>query len=75
MLSYCLMRRENTESKNPNVRKTKNGKVILLSKCAECGSKKSEFIKEQDISRFLSQFWIRTPLRRLYYYENFDLCV
>ena len=56
MLSYCLMRRENTQSKNPKVRKTKNGKVILLSKCAVCGSKKSKFIKEQEVSRFLSQF-------------------
>ena len=31
MLSYCLDCRKNTESKNPKVVKTKNGRVILLS--------------------------------------------
>ena len=33
MLSYCLKCRKNTESKNPNVARTKNGRIILLSKC------------------------------------------
>ena len=33
MLSYCLKCRKNTESKNPEVVKTKNGRIMLLSKC------------------------------------------
>ena len=39
---------KNTESKNPKVARTKNGKIILLSKRAVCNSKKSKFIKEQE---------------------------
>ena len=33
MLSYCLNCGKNTESKNPRVARTKNGRVMLLSKC------------------------------------------
>ena len=42
MLSYCLKCRKNTESKNPKVVGTKNGRIILLSKCTVCNSKKSK---------------------------------
>ena len=48
MLSYCLKCRKNTASKNSEVAKTKNGRIILLSKCAVCDSKKSKFMKEQE---------------------------
>ena len=42
MLSHCLKCRKNTESKNPKVARTKNGRIMLLSKCAVCNSKKIE---------------------------------
>ena len=42
MLSYCLKCRKNTESKNPEGVRTKNGKIMLLSKCVVCDSKKSK---------------------------------
>ena len=32
------------ESKNPKVARTKDGRVILLSKCDVCDSKRSKFI-------------------------------
>ena len=48
MLSYCLKCRKNAESKNQKVAKTKNGRMMLTSNCAVCGSKKSRFIKEQE---------------------------
>ena len=35
----------NTESIDPKVSTTSNGKTMILSKCAICGSKKSKFIK------------------------------
>ena len=41
MLSYCLKCKRNTDSINPKVSKTINGKAIILSTCATCGSKKS----------------------------------
>ena len=40
MFSYCLKCRKNTESKNPKVARTKNRRIMLLSKCAVCDSKK-----------------------------------
>ena len=43
MLSYCLKCRKNTESKNPKVVKAKNGRTILSSNCAICGSEKPRF--------------------------------
>ena len=48
MLSYCLKCRKNTKIKNPKVVKTNNGRIIPLSNCALCNSKKSKFIKKQE---------------------------
>ena len=66
MLSYCLMCKKNTESINPKVLKTTNGKAIVLSKCAICGSKKSKFIKEQQAKGLLSNLGLRTPIKFQY---------
>ena len=54
LLYYCLKCRKNTESKNPKVSRSKNGKIMALSKCAVYDSKKSKFIKEQKASGLLS---------------------
>ena len=54
MLSYCLKCRKNTESKNPKVLRTKNGRIMLLSKCVLCNSKKLKFLKEQEVRGLLS---------------------
>ena len=64
MLSYCLKCKRNTESINPKVSKTTNGKAIILSKCAICGSKKSKFIEEQEAKGLLSNLGLRTPLNK-----------
>ena len=37
--------RKNTESKNPKIARTKNGRAMLLSKYAVCDSQKSKFVK------------------------------
>ena len=65
MLSYCVKCKENTESIDPKVSKTRNGKTIVLSKCAICGSKKSKFIKEQQAKGLLSNLGLRTPLNKI----------
>ena len=65
MLSYCLKCRKNTESKNPKVARTKNGRIMLLSKCAVCDSKNSKFIKQQEASGLLSSLGIKTPLNKI----------
>ena len=51
MLSYCFKCRKNTESKNPKVVKTKNGRI----KSAVCDCKKFEFIKKQEAKQLLSK--------------------
>ena len=65
MLSYCLKCRKNTESINPKVSKTTNGKAIILSTCFICGSKKSKFIKEQQPKGLLRNLGLRTPLNKI----------
>ena len=56
---------KSTESTDPKVSATTNGKKMLLSKCAICGSKKSKFIKKQETKGLLSNLGIRTPLSKI----------
>ena len=65
MLSYCLKCKKNTESIDPNVSATSNGRTMILSECAICGGKKSKFIKKQEPKGFLSNLRIRTPLSKI----------
>ena len=46
MLSYCLKRRKNTESKNPKVAKTNKRRIMLSSKCAVCDSDKNQSLSK-----------------------------
>ena len=48
MESYCLKCKKYTKNINPQVSSTSNCKIMILSKCAICGSKKSTFIKKQE---------------------------
>ena len=65
MSSCCLKCRKNTESKNPKVVKTKNGRMILLSKCAVCDSKNSKFIKDKKASVLLIISGIKASLTKI----------
>ena len=65
MKSYCLGCRKDTENKNPSVSKTSNGRTMISSKCALCGSKKSRFIKNQEAKGLLSTLGVRTPLSKI----------
>ena len=65
MKSYCLKCKKDTENINAKVSKTSNGRIITLSKCAICGSKKSRFIKNQEEKGRLSNFGVRTPLSKI----------
>ena len=71
MSSYYLKCRNNSESKNPKVARTKNGIIILLSKCPLCDSKKSKFIKQQEVCGLLSG--IKTSLSKIPFVGNFLL--
>ena len=63
--SYCLKCRKDTENINPSVSNTSNGRTMILSKCAICGSKKSRFIKNQEAKGLLSNLGIKTPLSKV----------
>ena len=65
MESYCLKCKKNTENIDPEVSSTSNGRVMILSKCAICGSKKSRFIKNQEAKGLLSKLGIKTPLSKV----------
>ena len=58
--------RKNTESKNPKVVRTENGRITLLSKCQASHSKKLKFIKEQEASGLLNSLGIKTFLSKIF---------
>ena len=62
MKSYCVKCRKNTENLNSKIFKTKNGRLIMQSKCADCGIKKSRFVKEQEAKGLLSSLGLKTWL-------------
>ena len=44
--------------------KTKDGRLMVSSKCAACGSKTSRFMKEQKAKGLLTNLGIKTPLNK-----------
>ena len=65
MKSYCLKCKKDTENINPRVSNTSNGKTMILSKCAICGSKKSRFIRKEEPSGILSNLGLKIPLNKI----------
>ena len=65
MESYCLKCKKHTKNIDPQVSSTSNGKLMILSKCAICGGKKSKCIKKQDAKGILSSLGIKTTLSEI----------
>ena len=65
MKSFCLKCKKDTENINPRVSNTSNGRTMILSKCAICGSKRSRFIKDQEAKGLLSNLGVRKPLSKV----------
>ena len=65
MESYCLKCKKHTKNINLQVSSTSNGKMMILSKCTICGSKKSILIKNQEAKGLLSKLGIKTPLNKV----------
>ena len=59
MESYCLRCKKYTKNINPQLSSTTNGKLMILSKYAICGSKKSKFMNKQEASGLLSKLGIK----------------
>ena len=65
---HCLIVwsvKKNTESKTLKAVRTKNERIMLLSKCTVCNCKKSKFIKEQEPSGLLRSLGINRPLNKI----------
>ena len=65
MNTYCLKCKKETFNIDPKMVKTKNNRLLMLSKCSVCKSKKSRFTKKQDAKGLLSNLAIKTPLSKI----------
>ena len=65
MESYCIKCKKHTKNIDAQVSSASNGKLMILSKCAICGSRKSKFIKKQEANGTLSSLGIKTPLSKI----------
>ena len=65
MKTYCVKSRKNTGNLNSKIFKTKNSRIIMLSKCSDCGIKKPKFAKEQEVEGLLSNLGIKTLLSKI----------
>ena len=48
METYCARCRKKTENLNSKIFKINNGRLIMQSKCPDCGFKKSRFVKKKE---------------------------
>ena len=65
MKTYCMICKKDTENLDPKIVKTKNGRLLMQSKCTICKIKKSRFIKEQEVKGLFSNLRIKTPLSNI----------
>ena len=65
MKTYCVKCRKNTENLNSKTFETKINRLIMRSKCPDCGIKKSKFVKEQEAKGLLSNLEIKAPLSKI----------
>ena len=64
-LTYCLLCKRDTKNINPKVVRTKNNRLVMVSKCAACDKNKCTFNKEQEAKGLLSNLGIKTPLSKV----------
>ena len=65
MKTYCMKCRKDTENLNSKIFQTKNNRLIMQSKCSDCGIKKLRFVKKQEPKGLLSNLGIKTPLSKI----------
>ena len=60
--TYCLVCRKYTKNNDPKIVRNRQNRLMIQSNRATCGSKKSRFIKEQQVMGILSNLGIKTSL-------------
>ena len=61
-----LLREVQKKNLNSKIFITKNVRLIMQSKCADCGIKKSRFVKEQEAKGLLSSLGLKTRLGEIF---------
>ena len=70
MLTYCVKYGKKPGNLNSKILLTKSGIIIMQSKRAVCGSKKSRFVKEQKAKALLSSLGLKIPLNKIPLFSN-----
>ena len=65
IITYCLSCKKDAKNIDPKVVKTKDNRLMMLSKCSACNNKKFRFIEEQQTKGLLSNLGIRAPLSQI----------
>ena len=63
--TYCLVCRDYNKSINSKIVRNRQNRLMIQSNCANCGSKNTRFIKEQQAMGILSNLGIKTPLSKV----------
>ena len=58
---------------NPVFSKSKNGRTMILSKCAICSTEKSKFIKEPEAKELLTSIGFKTGLDKIPFFGDYLL--
>ena len=65
MKTYCIVCKKDTENKKPEIFRTKNKRLTIVSTWSVCSNKKSRFISKNEGSGLLSSLGVRTPLSQI----------
>ena len=65
MKTYSGKCRKNTENLNSKIFKTKSDRLIMQSKCVDCGIKKSRFVQKQEAKGLLSNLSLKIRLSKI----------
>ena len=63
--TYYLACRKYSKNNNPKIVRNRQNRLMIQSNYANCGYKKSRFIKEQQAMGILSNLGIKTPLSKV----------
>ena len=63
MKTYCVKCRKKFQNLNSKTFKTKNARLIMQSKCADCGIKKWRFVREQEEKWLLSSLGLKNTIK------------
>ena len=69
MKTYCVKCKNDIESIDPKILRTKYGRLLMQSKCTVCGIKKLRFVKEEEAKGLLNNLRSKTPLSNIPFFK------